>query len=543
MRPPAHLALAILAIAGTARAQVANEDQRLVAPAPQVWDQFGRSIALDGDLCAIGAPGAFASGLVEAGAVHLFERSGASWLHAAELVAPFADAGDAFGSSVAASATRIAIGAPGDDTLAPGAGAVHVFESTGPGTWVATATLYPSNPQDFAAFGTRVALDGDRLIVGSPRADLFRGAVHVFEFDGAAQAWNETAELVAFDAQPFDSFGASIDLEGGRIVAGAPFDSHSGGARPGSAYVFAWSSTANDWVLDDKLVHPLPRVDDGFGTAVALAGERTYVGVPHRERGGVDDLGEVIVFEDTTNGYAFVAEIESPDETGVQHFGSALRISGSRVLVGAPIDGQGTGAVHLFDRGDDGTHAPVQKLRGSELVVGAGLERFGAAVALDAGRIAVGSDPDTGLGRAGAVHAFDDAALLHGAPTVSLSGGGEQFLLIRAGDTFAGQVFVILGSGTGTSPGVVDPVTGIEVPLVADAYLTALLSTSGGAAVIPWYGLLDDRGHGTSRVAVPAGTLPSLAGVTLWHAAGIVDLVGTGLLSGSTNAVRVQFLP
>ena len=53
------------------------EVQALYAPDAAVRDRFGAALANDGSRLFVGAPGA--------GAVHVFERAGAEWRHAAEI--------------------------------------------------------------------------------------------------------------------------------------------------------------------------------------------------------------------------------------------------------------------------------------------------------------------------------------------------------------------------------------------------------------------------------------------------------------------------
>jgi hypothetical protein len=92
------------------------------------------------------------------------------------------DAG--FGFSVALSGTTLVVGAP--FAGGPGAGAVFVFEREDD-RWAPRQKLTSPVPREHS-FGYSVALDGDVLIVGAPRARLpaaptpaIRGAAYAFE--------------------------------------------------------------------------------------------------------------------------------------------------------------------------------------------------------------------------------------------------------------------------------------------------------------------------------------------------------------------------
>ncbi len=89
---------------------------------------------------------------------------------------------------------------------------------------------------------------------------------------------------------------------------------------------------------------------------------------------------------------------------------------------------------------------------------------------------------------------------------VSLIDGGVQNLFIQAGDDHAGETFVMLGSLSGTSPGV--PFGDLTVPLVVDAYTTSLLAAPSGSLLSPVIGVLDADGKGGSSFTVPGSILP-----------------------------------
>jgi hypothetical protein len=102
-------------------------------------ESFGQSLALHGDILAVGAPADSGGGRDAAGAVFAFMRKGSTWSLYAYLQAPNPFPFDSFGNSIAVSADTLVVGSPFDksnatgingDELnqgAPGSGAVHVF--------------------------------------------------------------------------------------------------------------------------------------------------------------------------------------------------------------------------------------------------------------------------------------------------------------------------------------------------------------------------------------------------------------------------------
>jgi hypothetical protein len=167
---------------------------RLVASDAQANDRFGRSVALSGDLAIVGAyleDGGADDPLDRAGAAYVFHYDGSDWDAGTKLVAPDAQELDGFGESVALSGTYAIVGASAEDGGAgdprSGAGAAYVFQYDG-ATWDAGTKLVAPDAQADDAFGYSVALSGGHAIVGASGEDggadnplIGAGAAYVFE--------------------------------------------------------------------------------------------------------------------------------------------------------------------------------------------------------------------------------------------------------------------------------------------------------------------------------------------------------------------------
>ena len=77
--------------------------------------------------------------------------------------------------------------------------------------------------RQLAGAGSAVALTGDCALVGCPRvADgLSHGAVEVFHRDAATGRWLHERTLEAADAEPGDGFGTHIAAQGDRAIIGS----------------------------------------------------------------------------------------------------------------------------------------------------------------------------------------------------------------------------------------------------------------------------------------------------------------------------------
>ena len=109
------------------------------------------------------------------------------------------------------------------------------------------------------------------------------GAVYVFEPD-AMGAWVQIAKLTASDAGPDDQLGYSVSASGDTVLVGAWGDD-DGGSDAGAAYVFG-PDAMGDLVQVVKLTASDAGLDDRFGRAVALSGDRALIGAD-----GDDDEG------------------------------------------------------------------------------------------------------------------------------------------------------------------------------------------------------------------------------------------------------------
>ena len=132
------------------------------------------------------------------------------------------------------------------------------------------------------------------------------------------------------------------------------------------------------------------------------------------------------------------------------------------------------------------------------------------------------------------------ACSLRGAPsTISESAGGAQTLFLNAGSDHGNDLYLLLGSFSGTSPGL--PADGHILPLNFDAYLNHTLSKPNKVPLTNSFAALDGTGRSTATFTLPAG-LTGFSGLTAHHAFAVVDLGSLGI-SFTSEAAPVTFLP
>jgi hypothetical protein len=207
-----------------------TQQQRLTASDKATGDEFGSSVAIDGDTCVVGAWNEDAGGS-NAGAAYVFTRSGTTWSQQQKLVASDAAAGDKFGGASAISGDTVVVGAYNN-----GAGAAYVFTRSGT-TWTQQQKLTGSDATGSSDyFGKNIRIFEDTIMVVATGHTSFsaKGAAYIFTRSGTT--WTQVKRLEASDAAQND-YNDEIDFSGGTIVMGAN-GSNTTASDAGAGYFF-----------------------------------------------------------------------------------------------------------------------------------------------------------------------------------------------------------------------------------------------------------------------------------------------------------------
>ncbi|HKX45849.1 MAG TPA: hypothetical protein VJP77_04050 [Planctomycetota bacterium] len=446
-----------------------------------------------------------------------------------------------FGYSLGLSDARLVVGHPHLSAASREAGRAEVYALVGE-AWVHEATLALPSGHDDDDFGYAVAVDGDTAVVGAPGLFLPGLAVagaFVYRRTGAGE-WVQTTALLSVD-DPF--FGRAVAIDGETLAVGAPT------AGAGQAKVHVYERAHGGWTLAATVADPLQPGDDDFGRALDLDGDLLAVG-------NSSFVERVVLFRRGLEGeWALEQVLESPLDDSSAWFGDAVAVDGERLVVGAwlaqgwPASSAFSGAAVVYERGPGGWVVLTEVVPQSFHPVlppspGIGFE-LGRAVALDGDLVIAGASQgfsSTG-DYDGAVYLIElvPPAPLVGCPgELSLAVGGVQFLEVDAGPAHAGELHLLLGSSTGTTPAT--PLDGVLVPLVPDAYSLFTIASANQAPLIGTLGVLDSAGAATPKFRLTPGTEPALAGALLHHASVVFDS-GSGQAVFATNAVPLQLVP
>jgi subtilisin family serine protease len=141
-----------------------------------------------------------------------------------------------------------------------------------------------------------------------------------------------------------------------------------------------------------------------------------------------------------------------------------------------------------------------------------------------------------------AVAAGEADALLAQPSAISLSSGGAQVLLLDGGDTAPGDLYLVLGSGSGTAPGVV--VDGFLIGLVPDNWLALSVQSANSGLFGSTLGTLDGSGRNAATLTFPGSLPPVLVGLVLHHTFVRFDFAPFPVLATQPPAAEpLRFVP
>jgi hypothetical protein len=502
-------------------------ERKFAIVGPDAGAGIGSSVAIDTDIVVIGAPRRDVDGSTDQGVAYVFTRDAASnaWVPAATLEAADGAAGDLFGSAVAVYDTYLLVGARSDNNgLGANQGSVYVFRRQINGSWTQEAKLTQGDASGSDNFGVSLAISvgasGVTAVVGADRHDAAgnneSGAAYVFFRSGTG--WTQQAKLLPNIVAAGDRFGTSVAVQGDRAVVGAPLKD-SIGADSGNIYIYSrsgssWSPAGSlpgaaaghrlgqavavfgtrvlggspgasvagnpgrgtvrgytlsgtDWVLQSTLTSSEPQFEASFGSAVALLGSTAMVGAPQVDRHGNSDIGEVTVFEAS----AAVQTLDRGDGIADDLGGYSVAVAGDTVLYGAPgenlADIGGVGAVYAWRR--NGSAWTIQQ-RIVPSTVSAGMS-FGSASAIAGDSAFIGAElARVAAQTRGAVFHYtriNNSFELQGQIVAMDGAAGDRFgfAMALSGDTLvvaapeanvadiadAGAVYVFVRNGTGWS--------------------------------------------------------------------------------------------
>lgn len=365
---------------------------RLQPPGLSNGSYFGRSLASDGKWLAVGAPDDESRDAGNPGNVYLYQRDTTrAWVLRQIVSNPRRGGRARFGYDVALDGARLLVGSPRRVGSANGNGGVDLYELSPSGFWrQAPRQVFPS--WETEAAGLEVQLAGDRMMVlETPGAihDESKGrSATVFRQLPEQQRWSRVEMK---DAAPFS------------CCVVTPFDWFVVGcadaAGPNRTPLLAANWSQQDPLSKARAISPdmlPPQASAGFISLAASAGQ-VLAGNPHWR----DSSGIAWMLRRHDDGkFVYEGNLLPPAEAGACEFGKSVALIANWAAIGAERGGTGDprrGAVHLYRRESGGSWQPAQII---EPDAGAGAMAFGHGVILAPDFVAIGAPTS---GRPGAV--------------------------------------------------------------------------------------------------------------------------------------------
>ncbi len=315
--------------------------------------RFGCSVDISGRTVVVGAD---KKGSSSYGMVYLFEEPADGWKNMTEtarLTASDAYIGDRMGVSVSVSGAVVVAGMNNDNIYRNREGRAYLFVRPADG-WkdmTETVILRPSDPKANDHFGKAVDVCGDTVAVGSYGGDGVVGTSGlVYIYGKPATGWSsvtETARLTASDGKEYDALGMAVSLWHDKLLAGAPRRDEEG-SFSGAAYIYMKNTKGWISAVEDRKFLPKAystNQGDRFAGAMDMSGDYAVIG----SAGYYGNRGRVTVYHYERGQWWRVAELTASDAAENDQFGYAVAMDGDIVAVGAPGHGEYEGAVYLYE--------------------------------------------------------------------------------------------------------------------------------------------------------------------------------------------------
>ncbi|WP_299680337.1 hypothetical protein [uncultured Tenacibaculum sp.] len=389
--------------------------------------RFGERVVIDGNI----AVTVSRSNGEAAGKVYIYINDGSgNWSQQTILTASDGFAGDNFGSSIALQGNYLVVGASSQiNSSAVDTGVAYLFEYNGSSTWTQVAVFEPSDGSSDDRFGVSASIEGNFILIGARNGSV-GGCAYLYENDGTGSFTYTETKLEPQVQSNYSGarFGHDVLIKNGRAYVSGPYDYSSvGNTSAGSVQV--WDQ-ANDgsWSRTNRLRGTL--TTESFGWSIDVEDNYLVVGAMNYETSSTSeaDQGRVYVYKADVNGdYSdsnrVMIQNTDKDSFTDQRLGTDVAIENGFLYVGTWGDGTTNGdTVYIFK--DDGTNNWTQL---TKLTSGSGWDEFAnRAVAVSYPYLLVGQNEDDSPSNSGAIHFVPLASSV--TPTASITKSTDAFI-------------------------------------------------------------------------------------------------------------------
>ncbi len=323
------------------------EELQLFSPTAQegVLEKFGFGVAISGSYVFVGAPNVSSS----TGIVHMYDISDPLNITHQSIHAFDAQPLNQFGYSLAADGNRLVVGAPnfsGIHSTLPSA--AYIIDFTDPDNLQQSKLTL--DPSDSGQFGLSVDIEGNYLIVNESNTDI--GAAHLYDLSDSNNIRSKT--LLPSDSNPqlTSEFATNVAVSGTKALVSASGDLgpvNNPGSHSGTVYLYDFSDWNN--VTETEFTAADTMGGDTFGASsgIDLQGNIAVIGAKNSEDGTLFSQGATYAFDVSDPQHIIeLSKFVPPDTAAGDRFGTNLAFDGQTVVVTSQRNST-NGAAYLFD--------------------------------------------------------------------------------------------------------------------------------------------------------------------------------------------------
>lgn len=330
----------------------ASEDRKIVNPNALIDDEFGYSLALEGNQLLVGTPREWTSGLK--GRAYLFKTAG-TWTQGAltnvVLTASNGAYGDRFGHAVAMKGSDIVISAPYFDGVQTNTGRLYQFSKPPSGWLTSTESSFLNAPPSAGTFtrnfGDQLHLTNTAVFVSAMDEEDTKGGVFVYNKSGSGWSTFPDFQKINSNGSFGDKLGQGIWVDGDEFFAGKPGEDLDL-TNEGTIEVYTKNDVQWNGSFSESALNPPPTIsyaEENFGASVDMEGDLMVVGAPNTDLKGVAYVKE---FDGTA--WNTLAILRASNGYDSQHFGHMVKIDGDWIAVVSGLESWDTSIIYMFKK-------------------------------------------------------------------------------------------------------------------------------------------------------------------------------------------------
>ena len=342
-------------------------------------DWFGFAVVIDGNNAIVGARQDDVGANSNQGSVCFYRYNGSTWVLLQKVVDPAGVLSENFGQSVSIDGNWAVVGAPGAN-----GGSVSIYQYNG-STWVFAQKITDPGTVAGDRFGSAVSISGNYIIIGAENdqvgTNTDQGSACIFKYNVSGNNWIFMQKITDATGSANASFGYSVSIDGTYAIVGAWFENVGANSDQGTASIYRFNGT--NWVLMNKLIDVTGESGDHFGSSVSISGNYAVTGASS-DNVLFTNQGSASVYYYNGSNWVFMQKLSDANGSASDIFGASVSISGNYIIIGALQDDIGTNT----NQGSSTIYVRVgnywQKLQFFNDPAGAANDDFGRSVAIDA---------------------------------------------------------------------------------------------------------------------------------------------------------------